>query len=78
MDPQRFRETYQRLQLLDERLTYKIRPRSGSMNRSSVDQLEDKLRDLAEYTVEIKEIVQELFLAISGKPDALEPPVPEA
>ena len=67
MDAQRLRDTYQRLQSLDDRLTHKIRPRSGgSLVRPSPDQLEVALRDLATYTVELKEIVEELVLAIAG------------
>ena len=31
------------------------------------EQLEQSLRDLAIYTVELKEVVQELFLSIAGK-----------
>lgn len=69
MDPQRLKEAYQKLQSLDERLTYKIRPRgAGPLTRPNPDQLEQSLRDLASYTVELKEVVQELFLAIAGKP----------
>lgn len=69
MDPQRLKDAYQKLQLLDERLTYKVRPKSsGSLSRPTVEQLEQNLRDLAAYTVELKEVVQELFLAIAGKP----------
>ena len=65
------RDAYQKLKSLDERLTYKVRPRSGgSMMRPSPDQLEQSMRDLAAYTVELKEVVEELFLAIAGKPAA--------
>ena len=68
MDPQRLKDAYQKLQLLDERLTYKVRPKSGaSLSRPTTEQLEQSLRDLAAYTVELKEVVQELFLAIAGK-----------
>lgn len=69
MDPQRMKDAYQKLQSLDERLTYKIRPRSGGpLVRPNPEQLEQALRDLSSYTVELKEVVQELFLAIAGKP----------
>lgn len=69
MDPQRLKDAYQKLQLLDERLTHKIRPRpGGALVRPTADQLEQSLRDLANYTVELKEVVQELFLSIAGKP----------
>ena len=69
MDAQRLRDAYQRLQSLDDRLTHKVRPRPGGpLVRPSPDQLEVALRDLATYTVEIKEIVEELILAIAGRP----------
>jgi hypothetical protein len=68
MDPQRLKDAYQKLQSLDERMTHKVRPRAGGpLVRPTPEQLEHSLRDLAAYTVEIKEIVQELFLAIAGK-----------
>ncbi len=66
MDPKKFREAYDRLQFLDDRLTYKIRPRSGALHRGNLDQVEEKLKDLAEFTVELKEILEELFISISS------------
>ncbi|HEX4961708.1 MAG TPA: hypothetical protein VF173_12770 [Thermoanaerobaculia bacterium] len=70
MDPQRLKDAYQKLQSLDERMTYKVRPRSSGplSSRPSSEQLEQAVRDLASYTVELKEVVQELFLAIASKP----------
>jgi hypothetical protein len=76
MDPQRLKDAYQKLQNLDERLTYKVRPRAGSLHPPAAEQLDQALRDLATYTVELKEVVQELFLAIAGKAKA--EPGPEA
>jgi len=74
MDSQRLKDAYQKLQLLDERLTYKIKPKpGGGMLRPTPDQLEQSLRDLASYSIELKEVVQELFLAIAGKPKKSEP-----
>lgn len=68
MDPQRLRDAYQKLQNLDERMTHKVRPRPGGpLVRPSPEQLETSLRELAAYTVELKEVVHELFLAIAGK-----------
>ena len=68
MDPQRLKDAYQKLQMLDERLTYKVRPKpGGALTRPNPEQLEQSLRDLATYTVELKEILQELFLSIAGK-----------
>ncbi|MEM8961216.1 MAG: hypothetical protein AAGD38_07050 [Acidobacteriota bacterium] len=69
MDPQRLKEAYLRLDLLDERLTYKVRPKpGGGMVRATADQLESQMRDLAEYTIELKEIVRELFLGLASRP----------
>jgi len=69
MDPQRMKDAYQMLQSLDERLTHKVRPRAGGpLVRPSSEHLEQGLRDLAVYTIELKEVVQELFLALAGRP----------
>jgi len=69
MDPQRLREAYQKLQTLDDRLTHRVRPRpGGGLTRPNPEQLEQSLRDLASYTVELKEVLEELFLSIAGKP----------
>jgi hypothetical protein len=70
MDPKRFRDAYSRLQLLDERLTYKIRPRGMGAARASVEQVEDRLRDLAAFSIELKEILEALFVALGSKPQA--------
>lgn len=69
MDPTRFRDTYGRLQALDERLTHRIRRRGrGTLRAPTTEEVDEGLRDLGEYTVELKEIVRELFLAIGSKP----------
>ncbi|RMH16492.1 MAG: hypothetical protein D6696_17890 [Acidobacteria bacterium] len=69
MDPQRLKQTYAMLESLDERLSYKLRPRGGgSMMRPSTDQLEERLRELATYTLELKDIVRHLIVAIASKP----------
>lgn len=69
MDPQRLREAYQQLRSLDERLTHRVRPRPGGpLLRPSSEHLEQSLRELATYTVELRDIVEELFLSIAGKP----------
>ena len=70
MDPQRLKDAYQKLQSLDERMTHKVRPRAAgplSSSRPGTEQMEQSLKDLASYTVELKEVVQELFLAIASK-----------
>lgn len=71
MDPQRLKAAYQKLEALDDRMTHKVRPRAGGgYSRPGVDQLEERLRDLAGYTVELKEVVHDLFVAIASKPGA--------
>lgn len=68
IDPQRFKDAFERLELLDDRLSHKIRPRSGGgLMRGTPEQHEEQLRDLSTYTLELKDIVKELFLAIAGK-----------
>ena len=69
MDPKRFKEAYERLQYLDETATFKIR-RSGRerLHSPGVEEVDAALQHLGEYTVELKEIVSELFLAIGSKP----------
>ena len=70
MDPNQFKEAYQRLQNLDERLTHRIRPRDrGSLSQPRPEQIENKVRDLANFTLELKEIMNDLFVAIAAKPD---------
>jgi hypothetical protein len=71
MDPDRFRAAYQHLQTLDERLSYRVRPRSHrSFAHATQEQLEERMRDLAEYTLELKEIMDEMFQAIAAAPPA--------
>lgn len=72
MDPQRLKDAYQKLQSLDERMTHKVRPRAAGTlsSRPGSEQIEQSIKDLASYTVELKEVVQELFLAIASKPAA--------
>ena len=70
MDPRRFRAVYQRLQLLDETSTYKIRPKRHSLHRATQEELEDRHRDLAEYTIALREILEEMMEAIAAKPTA--------
>ena len=68
IDAQRFAEAFERLESLDDRLTHKLRPRpAAGLMRGSAEQHEEQLCDLAAYTLELKDIVKELFLAIAGK-----------
>lgn len=75
MDLKRLKEAYEHLQALDDRLTYKVRPRTGGgLTRPSSDQLEEKLRELASYTLELKDILHEVIVAVGSRPKA--PPNP--
>ncbi len=74
MDPERFQAAYQRLRSLDERMTHKIRPRDAGFARLSPEQVEDRLHDLARYTLDLGDVVEELFQAIASRP---QPPAPE-
>ena len=67
MDPQRLKQAYEALESLDDRLSYKIRPRSTNIS-PSVDQVDTKLRELANYTLELKDIMREFMLSFASKP----------
>lgn len=66
MDPERMKEAYQRLEALDERLSYKIRPKSG-YTQPSADQINAHLADVANYTLELKEVIRDLMLAFASR-----------
>ena len=68
MDPNRFKEAFAKLELLDDRLTYKVRSKSIQNRSSENERLDERVRDVAEYVIELKDIVRELMLAIAGKP----------
>ena len=66
MNPQKMKAAWERLEHLDERLTYRVRSKNTSALRSpGMEQLDDRIKDLAEYTLELKDIVRELFLAMA-------------
>jgi hypothetical protein len=74
MDAQRFKDAWERLDLLDSRLTHRVRPRpGGGLMRPSTEQLEVELRDLAAYTVELKDVLRDLFAAIGAPSPAAGP-----
>ena len=68
MDPNRLKEAYQQLESLDDRLAHKIRPRSTFMSAPSTDQLDARLKDLASFTLELKDILREFMLAFAKQP----------
>jgi hypothetical protein len=57
-----------RLDLLDERLGYRLRGRGGSLSTPTVDQLDKRCSEVAEYVVEMKEILRELLRTLDGRP----------
>jgi hypothetical protein len=69
MDPQRMKEAYEKLELLDERMTHKLRSR-GTTVQPTTDQVNAKLNELATYTIELKEVVREFMLSFSRRPPA--------
>jgi hypothetical protein len=74
MDPQRFKDAYDKLQYLDDRLTHKIRRRDrGSLRTPTIEGVDDALKDVGDYIVELKEIMNELFHSLGSKPAAPKP-----
>jgi hypothetical protein len=69
VDPQRFKDAYARLDLLDDRLTYKIRERNlRARGGATVENVDERLREVGEFVLELKDVLRELMLAIAGKP----------
>ena len=69
MDPNRFKDAYARLELLDDRLSHRIRSRSvRSRSSPTVESLDERVRDVAECLLDLKDIVRELMVAIASKP----------
>ncbi len=61
MDATKLQHVYRRLDLLDDRLTHRVRPRQpANMGRLNPQLMEERVKDLSQYTVELKEILQEL------------------
>jgi hypothetical protein len=70
MDPNRLREVYERLEILDDRLGHKLRNRGAGPGRLSLEQLEDRVRDLTTYASDLRDLVRDLIQAIAAKPPA--------
>lgn len=69
MDSEKLKEVYERLESLDDRLGFRIRERGGP-SRATLEQVEDRQRDLALYTSELRELVRDLVLAFAVRPPA--------
>lgn len=74
MDPKKMKEAYQRLEVLDDRLTYKVRSGTRTTIQPTPDQINAKVKDLAEYTLQLKDILREFMLAFAAKKK--QPPQP--
>ena len=64
MDANRLKEAYQQLEALDDRLSYKLRSRSSLMSPTT-EQLDARLKDVASFTLELKDILREFMLAFA-------------
>jgi len=73
MDPKRLKDVHDRLESLDDRLSYRLRARGAGPGRASLEQIEDRLRDVTEYTLELRTLVADLLLGLVAKPEP-EPP----
>ncbi len=65
MDPLKIKDVYERLELLDDKLGHKLRARQGP-GRLTLEQLEDRVKDVAAYTSELRELVRDLVLAFAA------------
>jgi hypothetical protein len=76
MDPQRFKDAYQRLEYLDENLTYKVRRHGRDrLHSPSIEEVDEALKTLGDFTTELKDVVRDLFLAIGSKPKGKDGPI---
>ncbi len=73
MDPKRLKDVHDRLESLDDRLSYRLRARSSGPGRASLEQIEDRLRDVTDYALELRTLVMDLLLGLVARPD-VEPP----
>lgn len=75
MDPKRFKDAYERLEYLDDSLTYKVRRHGRTrLHSPSLEEIDDAVKTLGDYTTELKDVLRELFLAIGSKPKTEEGP----
>ncbi len=66
MDVTKLKHVYDRLDHLDDRLTHRVRPRQpANMGRLTPDLMEARVKDLSQFTVELKEIVRELVESLA-------------
>jgi hypothetical protein len=68
VDANRFKETFAKLEVLEDRLSYKVRSKSIQNRSAEPEKLDERVRDLAEMVLELKDVVRELMIAIASKP----------
>lgn len=61
-------EMLTRLDLLDERLGYRLRGRGGGFSTPTADQVDKHCSEIAEYVLEMKDILRELLRTLDGRP----------
>lgn len=66
MNPDLLRQLLERLDALDERLAYRLRPRS-TFSVPSQGELVERCDELGSYTLELKDIVRDLLRGLAGK-----------
>lgn len=69
MDAEKLKDVFERLEALDDRLGHKLRARGGA-GRATLEQIEDRVRDLTAYTSELRGLVRDLVLAFATRPGA--------
>ncbi len=71
MDPQRLKEAYERLRYLEEHALPRLRPHGGySLHRAGSEQLEERLRQLTDFTAELSQVVRQVIEAFASRPTA--------
>jgi hypothetical protein len=69
MDRDKLREIREHLDFVDDRFTHRVRgTSSGSLVRLGPEELERRYRELADYVVELKEVLRQLLHAIDDPP----------
>lgn len=73
MDREKVRELREHLDFVDDRLTHRLRSSGASLVRPGPEEIERRQRDLADYAIELKEVLRQLLHALepgAGSGDA--------
>jgi hypothetical protein len=66
MTPTALQQLLERLDALDDRLAYRLRPKA-SFSVPSQSELRERCDELGSYTLELKEILRDLLRGLAGK-----------